>query len=88
MLVTLGTFNDGKLTLEKKLLSNDKITASWCPTNIPQAVWSNVINNKNELWKTVRLTRFQKPTISIRCNILQVWPSVPSFVFTMLFIPS
>ena len=49
---------------------------------------SNVINNKNELWKTVRLTSFQKPTTTIRFNLLHVWPSVPYFVFAVLFIPS
>ena len=27
------------------------------------------------------LTSFQKPTISIRFNLLQVFPSVPTFVF-------
>ena len=45
MLVTLGTFNDGKLTLEKKLLPNDKITAS-CPINIPQAVYQTLQTTK------------------------------------------
>ena len=48
----------------------------------------NVINNKNELWKTVRLTSFQKPTKTIRFNLLHVWQSVPYFVFAVLFIPS
>ena len=48
---------------------------------------SNVINNKNELWKTVRLTSFQKPTKTIRFNLLHVWQSVPYFVFAVLFIP-
>ena len=49
---------------------------------------SNVINNKNKLWKPVRLTSFQKPTTTIRFNLLHVWPSVPYFVFAVLFIPS
>ena len=48
---------------------------------------SNVINNKNELWKTVRLTSFQKPTKTIRFNLYHVWQSVPYFVFAVLFIP-
>lgn len=43
---------------------------------------------QNELWETVRLTSCQKPTITIHCNLLHVYPSVPSFVFTVLLIPS
>ena len=35
----------------------------------------------------LRLTSFQKPTISIRFNLLQVSPSVPPFTFAMIFIP-
>ena len=42
--------------------------------------------NRNELWKTVRLTRFQKCTIAICFNLLQVCPSMPSFLFSVLFI--
>ena len=34
------------------------------------------------------LTSFQKPTISIRFNLLQVFPSVPTFVFAVLLISS
>ena len=49
---------------------------------------SNVTNDKNEVWKTVSLTRFQKPTIWIRHNLLQVCPSEPTFVFAVLLIPS
>ena len=30
------------------------------------------------------LTSFQKPTISIRFNLLQVFPSVPTFVLAVL----
>ena len=36
------------------------------------SIISNVTNNKNELWKTVRLTSFQKTTIATRFNLLQV----------------
>ena len=35
---------------------------------------------------TVRLRRFQKRTISVRFNLLQVCPSMPTFVFTVLLI--
>ena len=45
------------------------------------SIISNVINNKNELWKTVRLTSFQKTTIAIRFNLLQVCSIAPPFVF-------
>ena len=34
------------------------------------------------------LTSFQKTTISIRFNLLQVSPSLPPFTFAMIFIPS
>ena len=54
---------------------------------LPQHV-SNVTNNKNELWKTARLRTFQKPTISIHFNLLQVCPSVPRFLFAVLLISS
>ena len=81
----------GLLTMEINV--REEITIKWqnysfLSNKYTSSSISNVTNNKNELWKTVRLTRFQKPTISIRCNVLQVWPSVPSFVFTVLFIPS
>ena len=36
----------------------------------------------------LRLTSFQKTTISIFFNLLQVSPSVPPFTFAMIFIPS
>ena len=36
--------------------------------------------------KTVRLTSFQKDTIAIHFNALQVGPSVYPFVFAVLFI--
>ena len=53
-----------KLTLVKKSLVNDKISHSFLvfPTDkyASQAVYqSNVTNNKNQLWKTVRLTIFK-----------------------------
>ena len=81
----------GLLTMEINV--REEITIKWqnysfLSNKYTSSSISNVINNKNELWKTVRLTRFRKPTISIRCNVLQVWPPVPSFVFTVLFIPS
>ena len=37
---------------------------------------SNVSNNKNELKKTVRLAVFQKLTILLRVNLLQVCPNL------------
>ena len=79
-----------ELNVNEELLSvNDKITAS-CPTDIlrSQALNQSVTNNKYKLWKTVRLTSFQNPTISIRRNLLQVSPSVLIFIFAVLLIPS
>ena len=64
------------LTLEKKLLVNDKITTS-CPTNLLSVI-SKVANNKtDDFWKSFRLTSFEKPTFAIRFNLLQVCPSAP-----------
>ena len=81
----------GLLTMEINV--REEITIKWqnysfLSNKYTSSSISNVINNKNKLWKTVRLTSFQKPTITIRCNLLQVWPSVPYFIFTVLFIPS
>ena len=44
------------------LLANDKITASWQHVHVClPSIILNVPNNRNKLWKTVRLTSFQKP---------------------------
>ena len=48
---------------------------------------SNITINKNELWKTVRVTSFQKHNFNISFNLLQVCPSVHTFVFAVLLIP-
>ena len=53
-------------------------------TSLPSSV-SRITINRNELWKTVRLTRFQKCMIAICINLLQVCPSMPSFLFSVLF---
>ena len=50
---------------------------------IPKAIIQNVTDTKSELWKTSRLTSFQKLTIPSR-----FCPLVPSFVFAVLLIPS
>ena len=42
----------------------------------------------NIVSKTVRLRSLQKPAIFIRFNLLPVRPSVPTFVFAVLLIPS
>ena len=46
---------------------------------------SNITNDKNAFWKTVKLASFQKPTINF--NRLQVCPSMHTFVFLVLLIP-
>ena len=80
----------GLLTMEINV--REEITIKWqnysfLSNKYTASSISNVINNKNELWKTVRLTSFQKPTKTIRFNLLHVWQSVPYFVFAVLFIP-
>ena len=74
---------------EELLTANDKITAS-CRTDIlrSQALNQSVTNNKNKLLKTVRLKSFHNHTISIRRNLFQVSPSVLTFIFAVLLIPS
>ena len=42
----------------------------------------------NIVSKTVRLRSLQKPAIFIRFNLLPVCPSVPTFAFAVLLIPS
>ena len=53
-------------------------------TSLPSSI-SRITMNRNELWKTVTLTRFQKCTIAICINLLQVCPSMRSFLFSVLF---
>ena len=64
----------------------EQITSKQPSQSFPSII-SNVTNDKNEVWKTVSQTRFQKPSIWIRHNLLQVCPSVPTFVFAVLLIP-
>ena len=42
----------------------------------------------NIVSKTVRLRSLHKPAILVRFNLLPVCPSVPTFVFAVLLIPS
>ena len=49
-------------------------------------VWC--LTTKINFEKLLGVTRFKKPTISIRFNLLQVCPSVLPFVFSVLKIPS
>lgn len=68
------------LTSAKKLLVNDKIKVS-CPTKtLPE---HHIKLNKQQKWtlKFVRLTSFQKHTVSIRFNLLEVSPFMPLLVF-------
>ena len=43
------------------------------------------IKNKNGILKNCWANKFSKTTIAIFFNLLQVCPSVPPFVFTVLF---
>ena len=67
------------LTLTKKLLANDKIKASCSTNTLPKHY---IKRYKQQKWT------FQKPTTTIRFNLLEVCPSVPPFVFAVLFLPS
>ena len=67
------------LTLTKKLLTNDKIKASCSTNTLPKHY---IKRYKQQKWT------FQKPTTTIRFNLLEVCPSVPPFVFAVLFLPS
>ena len=67
------------LTLKKKLLANDKIKASCSTNTLPKHY---IKRYKQQKWT------FQKPTTAIRFNLLEVCPSVPPFVFAVLFLPS
>ena len=75
-----ATYALWNLTSAKKLLVNDKIKAS-CPTKtLPE---HHIKLNKQQKWtlKFVRPTSFQKPTVSVRFNLLEVSPSMPLLVF-------
>ena len=51
------------LTLAKKLLVDDKITASWQKKICVLSVILKFTNNRDELWKLFSLTVFQKPQL-------------------------
>ena len=60
----------GLLTMEINV--REEITIKWqnysfLSHKYSSSSISNVINNKNELWKTVRLTSFQKPQLQLLC---------------------
>ena len=77
------------MELEKLLLNNENPPS--CKTKMsPKHYFKRYIctNNKNKLWKTVRLTSFQKTKIAICFNLLYVCPSIPSFVLAVLSILS
>jgi len=75
------------LTLTKKLRKRQN-HSFFSNKFISQAFYQVLQTTKNELWKTVRLTSFQNPTTEIRFNLLQVCPSVSTFVFAVLLMPS
>ena len=75
------------LLLTNKSLVNDRITVS-SPFEIylPSVVSNQTLQTKKIKYEI--LTNFQKPTILIRLNLLQVCPSMPTFVFAVKLIPS
>ena len=52
------------------------------------SIISNVTNNKNELGKAARLASFQNAQFAIHFNCFRICPSIPTFLFVMLFKPS
>ena len=50
----------------------------------PLSSTSNVVNIKSELWKTVRLTSFQKPQLQSVLIFFKFFLSEPPFVFTVI----
>ena len=59
------------------------------PTTILPKHYTNVTTAKLNFKKPVRLlTSFQKPEISIPFNLFQVCPSISTFSFALLLIPS
>ena len=55
--------------------------------HVSQALYQTYKQQKQTL-KNCRANKFSKITIAICFNLLQVCPSVPSFVFPVLFTPS
>ena len=82
ILPTSRPYSWWKLTLAKKLIAIEKITPS-CQTNLSSKHFIKRYNNKNELWKTVRLTSFHNPFY-----LLYFCPSLRCFVSAVLFLPS
>ena len=70
-----------ELEVNEEITVKDKITASCLKNILPK---TSKMKSEN-----VRLRSFQKPTILIHFNLLQVCPSVLTFVkFAVLVIPS
>lgn len=65
------------------------MTQSKLPVNpiCVQSILSNITSNKINFEK-LKPYKFSKNTISIRVNLVQVSPSVPSFLLAVFFIPS
>ena len=62
----------------------------FCQTNIPPPPNHYFNRYKQQKWtlKNCNVKKFSKTTVSIRLNLLQVYPSVPPFVFVVLSIHS
>ena len=71
---------------EKKFV-NDKITASY-QTNMSSQYYFTRYKQQKWTLKNCWRNMFSKTTIAILFNLHQVCPSVPTFVFAVLFIPS
>ena len=82
-------FLKSAVKFSKKLLHYDKVTVS-CPTNMSPdlffpSIKSTLQTTKINLKKTVSLNFFfQKITVAIRFNLLQVCPSMPDFILYSL----
>jgi len=54
---------------------------------VSRALYLNLQTTETNFEKTVQPNSFSKTVIAIRVNLLQFGPSVPSFVFAVLFKP-
>ena len=73
-----------------KLTNILRMTKLWfCQTNIPPPLKHYFKRYKQQKWtlKNCNVKKFSKTTVSVRWNLLQVYPSVNPFVFAVLLIP-
>ena len=68
---------------EKNASSTTKLLTASRPANVLSTALYKTTNHKTNLEKIIGLTSFQKCTISVCFNLLQVCSSLPTFVFAL-----